>query len=332
MLSKFVSESLLQKIFIMKTQLTFIAALFLSIFILSAQNKPQEVFIIGTMHTVPKIVKNSYKPMLRLAKKYNPEAIYVESPMANDSISWEYLKNGWSKGYQNFYKLSDSLQKHFNFNEAKFNSILQKSFSYMNAEDLSYLVNGFAYQRDNGNYGFYKHLKKYGTKGAKKPLRHEDEDLTYKLALAMNQKKIINIDDQQTNKEYHIAWRKCSNEGIKNGNNAANSKLYKKNYNSAILPAIFRGLGKHTNKPKSLQQLHDMASFSYVIEDTDGCKEGRKYFDERNMKITKNIANQVIASKKTRNIVIIGAAHVVGLQKEFQQNYPELKVILMNAY
>ncbi len=316
----------------MKTQLTFITALFLSIYILSAQNTQQEVLIIGTMHTVPKIVKNSYKPMLRLAKKYNPEAIYVESPMANDTISWEYLKNGWSKGYQNFYKLSDSLQNHFDYNESKFNNILQKSFSNMDDEDLSYLVNSFAYQRDNGNYGFYKHLKKYGAKGVKKSLRHEDEDLTYKLALAMNHKKINSVDDQQTNKEYHIAWRKCSNEGVKNGNNAANSKLYKKNYNSAVLPAIFRGLGKHTNKPKSLQQLHDMASFSYVIEDTEGCKEGRKYFDERNMRITKNIANQVIASKKTRNIVIIGAAHVVGLQKEFQQNYPQLKVILMNAY
>lgn len=56
----------------MKTQITFITALFLSIFILSAQNKQQEVLIVGTMHTVPKVVKNSYKPMLKFAKKYQP--------------------------------------------------------------------------------------------------------------------------------------------------------------------------------------------------------------------------------------------------------------------
>ena len=316
----------------MKTQITLIATFILSIFVLSAQNEQQEVLIIGTMHTVPKIVKNSYKPMLKLAKKYKPEAIYIESPMANDEKSWEYLKNGWSKGYQKFYKLSDSLQKHFNFNKSKFDIILQKPFSAMNTLDLDYLVTSFAYKRDNGNYGFYKYIRKYGTKGSKKSLRHEDEDLTYKLALSMNQKRIINIDDQQTNKEYHTAWGKCSKEGRNNGNNKANSKLYKKNYNSAILPAIFRGLGKHTNKPKSLQQLHDMASFSYVIEDTEGCKEGRKYFDERNMRITKNIATQVIQSKKQKNIVIIGAAHVVGLQKEFKEKYPNLKIILMNEY
>lgn len=314
----------------MKTQITLLVTLLLSIFVLSAQNKQQEVLIIGTMHTVPKIVKNSYKPMLKFAKKYKPQAIYVESPMANDTISWEYLKNGWSKGYQNFYHLADSLQKNFNFNEAKFNTIRHKHFATMNDADLDYLIKSFAYQRDNGNNEMYTYIKKYGVKGSKKPTRHEDGDLSFKLALAMNNKKVINIDDQQTNKEYHLAWSKCRKEGTKNGNNAANSKLYKKNYNSAILPAIFGNLGKHTNKRKSLQQLHDMASFSYVIKDTDGCKEGRKYFDERNMRIAKNIANKVIASNKIRNIVIIGAAHVIGLEKELKTNYPNLKVTLMN--
>lgn len=316
----------------MKTQITFFTVLLLSFFTLSAQNKPQEIIIIGTMHTVPKIVKNSYKPMLKFAKKYKPEAIYVESPMANDSISWNYLKNGWSKGYKKFYKLSDSLQKSFDYNDAKFNTTIQKRFSDMNANDLDYLINSFIYKRDNGNYELYSYIKKHGVKGAKKPTRHEDGDLTYKLALHMNHKKVINIDDQQTNGLYHDAWGKCRREGIKNGNNAANTKLYKKNYNSAILPAIFRGLGSHTNKRKSLQQLHDMASFSYVVKDTEGCKEGRKYFDERNMRIAKNISNEVIKSKKQRNVVIIGAAHVVGLEKEFKKNFPNLKVILMNDY
>lgn len=313
----------------MKTQITLIVLL-LSIFSIFSQEKQQEILIIGTMHTVPKIVKNSYQPMLKFAKNYKPEAIYVESPMPNDSISWEYLKNGWSKGYQQFYKLSDSLQKNFNYNEGKFNAIRHKHFRDMTDKDLDYLINSFAFERDNGNYEYYSYIKEFGIEGAKKPTRHEDGDLTYKLALFMNHKKVVNVDDQQTNKEYHIGWSKCSKEGTKNGNNAANSKLYKKNYNSAILPAIFGNLGTHTNKKQSLQQLHDMASFSYVVEDTEGCKEGRKYFDERNMRIAKNIANQVISSKKKRNIVIIGAAHVVGLEKEFNENYPNLKVILMN--
>lgn len=86
----------------MKTLITLIIVFILSISNLSSQENQQEILIVGTMHTVPKIVKNSYKPMLRFAKKYKPEAIYVESPMANDSISWEYLKKVGLKDIKNF--------------------------------------------------------------------------------------------------------------------------------------------------------------------------------------------------------------------------------------
>ena len=316
----------------MKTKITLLIILLATFFTLSAQKKQQEIVIVGTMHTVPKIVKKSYKPMLRRAKKYNPQAIYVESPMANDSISWEYLKKGWSKGYQKFYQLSDSIQNTFEYHENEFNSIINKKHSEMSQDELSYLINCFIYKRDNGNYEYYSYIKKYGIKGSKKPTRHEDGDLTYKLALAQGHKLVYYMDDQQTNGEYHTAWRKCSIEGKNNGNNAENKKLYKKDYNSAIFTAVFRNLGKHTNKRKSLQQLHDMASFSYVVKDTKGCAEGRDYFNQRNMRIAKNIAEQILATKKTKNIVMIGAAHVIGLEKELKENYPNLKVILMNEY
>lgn len=315
----------------MKTQITIVAYLLASLHNLFAQNIQQEILIVGTMHTVPKIVKKSYKPMLKFAEKYNPDAIYVESPMANDTISWEYLKEGWSKNYQRFYKLSDSLQRSFNFNKNKFDILSKKAFKNLTTTEIDYLITASAYKRDNGNYELYTYLKKHGITGAKKPTRHEDGDLTYKLALSKNL-RVYNMDDQQTNGLYHNAWAKCSKEGVTNGNNAANSKMYKKNYNSSIFPAIFRGLGKHTNKRKSLNQLHTMASFRYVIQDTDGCKEGRKYWDERNMRMAKNIATQVMASGKKKNIVLVGASHVIGLENELKTKYPNLKVILMNAY
>nr|WP_298993067.1 hypothetical protein [uncultured Polaribacter sp.] len=315
----------------MKTKITLLIILLATFFTLSAQKTQQEIVIIGTMHTVPKIVKHSYKPMLRFAKKYNPENIFVESPMPNDTISWEYLKKGWSKGYQKFYAKSDSIKKVFDFNESTFKVLAAKKYAELSSKEIDYLIKSYLYLRDNGNYELLTYLKKYGIKGAKKPTRHEDGDLTYKLALYKNM-KVLNVDDQQTNGEYHEAWRKCVKEGINNGNNAANQKLNKKNYNNAILPAIFRKLGKHTNNRKSLQQLHDMASFSYVVKDTKGCAEGRDYFNQRNMRIAKNIAEQILATKKTKNIVMIGAAHVIGLEKELKENYPNLKVILMNEY
>ena len=315
----------------MKTQITLISILFLSIFNLLAQKQQQEILIVGTMHTVPKIVKKSYKPMLRFAKKYNPEAIYVESPMANDTISWEYLKEGWSKNYQQFYKLSDSLQKNFNFNQTKFNVLSTKDLKDLNADEIDYLINSYGYKRDNGNFELLSYIKKHGIKGAKKPTRHEDGDLTYKLAINQNL-KVINMDDQQTNGLYHPAWKKCLKEGRKNGSNAIGSKINKKQYNSAKIPAILRKLGKHTNKRKSLESLHKMSSFNYITEDTEGCLEGRKYWNERNMRMAKNIGSQVVESGKIRNIVMVGASHVIGLEKELKANYPDLKVILMNEY
>lgn len=315
----------------MKTQITIIAVLFLSISVLSAQNKSQEILIIGTMHTVPKIVKKSYKPMFKFAKKYNPEAIYVESPMANDTKSWEYLKSGWSKNYQRFYKLSDSLKKSFNFNEQKYIQLSIKDFDKLTTEEINYLITASAYKRDNGNYELYQYLLKYGTKGPKKPTRHEDGDVTYKLALSKNL-RVHNMDDQQTNKEYHTAWNKCAKEGTENGNNLINASLNKKQYNSAKLPAIFGNLGKHTNKRKILNRLHSMASFSYVTEETEGCIEGKKYWNERNERMAINIANQVLSSGKTKNLVVVGASHVIGLEKELKENYPNLKIILMNEY
>lgn len=312
----------------MRTLFTFIITLFISTLNGNAQEAQKEVLIIGTMHTVPKIVKHSYKPMLRRAKKYNPTAIYVESPRGNDTLSWEYLKDGWSKSYKSFYYLSDSIQKVFTPNLKKYNTILEKPFPDMTSKDLEFMISTFAYNRDNANHEFYTYIKKHGIEGSKKPIRYEDEDLTFKLALHQNIKLLTSMDDQQTNGEYHDAWSKCSKEGQSNSNNAINNQLNKKAYNSAMLPALFRGLGKHTNKRKSLERLHKLSSFTYVTVKTEGCTNGERYWNERNHRMAKNIASQVTTSDDKRIIVIVGASHVIGLENELKKNYPNLKVVL----
>ncbi|MFK7833139.1 MAG: DUF5694 domain-containing protein [Winogradskyella sp.] len=312
----------------MRTIIIFTSILIISLFNLNAQEQQKEILIVGTMHGVPKIVKRSYKPMLRRAKKYNPTAIYVESPRGNDSLSWEYLKAGWSKSYKAFYYLSDSIQKVFTPNTTKYNTILNTPFSEMTTTDLDFMMTNFAYHRDHANYQFYKYIKAHGISGAKKPTRNEDGDLTFKLALDKGIKLLTAMDDQRTNGKYHDAWAKCSKEGQTNGNNAINQKLNKKAYNSAMLPAIFRGLGKHTNKTKSLERLHKTSSFTYVEVETEGCTEGERYWNERNHRMAKNIAEQVMASDSERNIVIVGASHVIGLEKELKDNYPNLKIVL----
>ena len=312
----------------MRIILTFYLLILLSFQVYSQE---KEVLLIGTMHKVPKIVKNSYKPLLRRAIKYKPKAIYVESPRANDTISWEYLKNGWSKNYKKFYRVSDSLKSNFQYSKPKLNQLLEKRLESLTDNELEYIINSFGYLRDNANYEFYSYIKKYGVKGSTKPTRHEDGDLTAKLALELGIKRLKSMDDQQTNKEYHTAWRKCVNDGRQNGDNEINKKLNKKDYNSAIIPALFRGLGMHVNKRKSLERIHKINSYSYVKNETKNCSLARRFWNERNKRIAKNIGEQILNNSEKKNVVIIGAGHIVGIEKELKENYPEIKVKLING-
>ena len=293
-------------------------------------SQEKEVLLIGTMHTIPKIVKNNYKPLLKIAIKYNPEAIYVERPRARDSISWEYLKDGWSQSYKQFYKLSDSLNNNFQYRASKLNQLLEKEMVNLTGSELDYLIKSFGYLRDYANYALYTYLKKYGVAGSRKPTRNENGDLTAKLAIELGIKKLKSMDDQQTNKAYHEAWKRCAKEGRKNGDNDIKKKLYKQDYNRAIVPALFRRLGRYTNKQKSLERLHKLSSFTYVTNHTKSCSLAEKYWKERNERMANNIGDQIMNGTKKRNIVIVGASHIVGIHHELKENYPGLNVKLIN--
>ncbi|WP_379092951.1 DUF5694 domain-containing protein [Pedobacter sp. UC225_65] len=304
--------------------------LFLCTSLAFGQGQKKEVFIIGTMHTLPKIVKNSYKPLLKMALKYQPEAIYVESPMPEDNISWEYLKNGWSNAYKKLYQLSDSLKRNYHFEARTVERLQQKKFEDLSPADLTILINSFAYLRDNANYELYSYLKKYGVKGAKKPLRNEDEDLSYKLALQLGIGRLFNMDDQQTNKEYHAAWQACVKLGAKNGDNELNNKLNRKDYKRSIVPALLGRLGRHTNSKAALERMHQLNSFSYVLNQNEPCALATKYWNERNYRMAKNIVTQVAKNPYVKNVVVVGAGHVVGLKAAIMQQDPNVVVKLID--
>lgn len=283
----------------------------------------KEILIIGTMHTVPKIVKNSYKPLLKYAKKYNPEAIYVERVRPSDTISLNYY-------YKRFLKKSDSLKGVFQLDTDRFEKLIVSDLKTLNKDDFDFMAKSFLVMRDKANYYYYKYLKKFGIEGSKKPLRNENGDLTSKLAISLNIKYIHSMDDQQTNKKYHIAWKNCVKIGTKNGDNLINKKLNNKDYNSSIIPGVFGRLGKHVNKTKSLNRLHLINSFRYVSNPSSSCLNGTKYWDERNYRMAKNIAEQVIKKPFLKSIVIVGTGHVIGIKQELEKKYPELKIKLMH--
>ena len=296
--------------------------LIFSIIALHSFGQEKEILIIGTMHTVPKIVKNSYKPLLKYAIKYNPDAIYVERIRPGDTISLNYYS-------KKFVKKSDSLKKIFITNNKRFESLSYTALNIFTKDDYEFMAKTYLVKKDYANYYYYSYLKKYGVTGSKKPLRNENADLTSKLAIALNLKHIYSMDDQKTNKKYHISWKKCAELGTKNGDNEINKKLNKKDYNSSIIPAIFGRLGKNTNKLKSLNRKHLLNSFRYVQNTNPDCKDATKYWDERNYRMAKNIAEQIKQKVNKKNIVIVGAGHVIGIKEALEKEYPELKVKLM---
>lgn len=289
---------------------------------LFGQNQ-KEVLIIGTMHTVPKIVKNSYKPLLKVAKDYNPEAIYVERVRPEDTLS---LKNY----YVRFLALSDSISNEFTVDETKFETLMAKDLNTMQQEEFEYLSRAFMVQRDYANYSYYRYLAKHGLEGSKKPTRNENGDLTAKLAIAQNMKYIYSMDDQQENPLYGQAWRTCAKEGRENGNKKELNKQLRQLTYTEIFPAIFGQLGKQMNKPKALAKMHAVNSFEYVKVNTEACTLGNKYWDNRNYRMVKNIAEQIAAHPHQRNIVIVGAGHVYGMQEAFEKHFPDIQVKLMS--
>lgn len=111
--------------------------------ICSAQKK--ELLIIGTMHTVPNIVKNAYRPLLKYAIDYAPEAIYVEYIQTRDTIS---LKNHTPQ----FLHQSDSIQRECSIDEVSFRLLRKKKLTELNNEEYHLLAISYLAQRDKANY------------------------------------------------------------------------------------------------------------------------------------------------------------------------------------
>ncbi len=302
-----------------------VALLFLvtSVSYATRAQEQKEVLLIGTMHTVPKIVKNSYKPMLRKAKKYNPEAIYVERVLKTDSISLAYY-------YKNFLVYSDSIARQFTPNKEAIKKLNGKELSQMSVADFAYLKDYYCVERDFANFKYYQYLERYGIEGKKKPSRNENDDLSHLLAIDQGLRIIYSMDDQQTNDLYSKNWRACAKLGKENGDAKRLKKMYKKDYRADVRSCLTQSLGHKTNKIKHLETYHQMNSFRYVSQESEACSLGTKYWDLRNEKMAKHIGEQVQNKESIRNVVIVGAGHIIGLKESLVQNYPDIKIILFN--
>lgn len=295
----------------------------LQAFTLSAQkNQPKEVLIIGTMHRVPDIVKNCYKPLLKKAKAYAPEAIYVERSQASDTLS---LKNAYPK----FLTRADTLKQQLTINSEKLAQVQCKPLSALSREDFKLLNQHYTLSLDHANAQYFKYLYEYGFEGSPEPTQEENGDLTAKLAIHLGIKALRSMDNQWYRHDYHRAWASCNKAGRKDGEIKNLKKIISGLTRSEIFAGLMGRVGMYTNTPKIMTKYHLINSFRYRKTECTPCTEGRDLWDARNLEMARNIGNQVRENIETRSVVIVGAGHVIGLQEALESEYPDITVKLL---
>lgn len=289
----------------------------------SAFQAQQEVLIIGTMHDVPNIVKHSYKPLLKIGKKYRPDAIYVERQRADDSLSLVNYESNW------FLPKGDTLRETFKEDSQRTSRLKVTSIKTMNKEDFAYMRDYYMVMRDKGNWSYYNYLTKYGLKGSRKPTQEENGDLTAKLAIYMDMNQVYAMDHQHEMKLYSKLWRDCVNESKEDGQAERLFKHNKKTYNRAMIPAIFGRLGKHTNKVKTIKTYEVSNRFTFRETPCEPCDAAGAVWDRRNAGMAKNIGKQMRDYNHERAVVIVGAGHVLGIRAELEKQFPNISVKIL---
>lgn len=289
---------------------------------LFAQNQQKEVLIIGTMHGVPKIVKNSYRPLLKKAKKYKPEAVFVEHSKPDDTLSLQ-------KQFPWLMAFADSIRQNTAFDEAQISALQNKRLRQLKSEDFAILFTYFYANLDVANARYYKYLSEYGFKGRKEPSRYENQDLSFPLAVKMGLKEVYPMDFQHDRSEYGKTARQCYIMSQKDKESEAIGKTMKWNTIRAYFNGAIGRLAHHTNRPKTIKAYHDTNSMDFRKTDCEPCKESQFYWNKRNQMMVRNIGNEIRKNGTSKNIVIVGAGHVYGMKEYFEQEFPDIQVKLL---
>ncbi|MDG2448870.1 MAG: DUF5694 domain-containing protein [Saprospiraceae bacterium] len=284
----------------------------------------QEVVIIGTMHTVSKWTPRAYKPMLKKAKKYRPQAIYIETQPHWDK---ESIENYVPK----FYHLADSLSKELRTDRTRINELLSKPTKALTKEELREIRFYHIANFDRANARYYQRIERFGADGDFERSRNENGDLTFPLAIAMGLKSVRSMDNQTYYAEYRKTWKACDKVGEEDGEIKYLYKDLKKMTKREILGVLsFQKLGSIHNRPSHAKMLHNVNSMEYRKTANVQCQEANGYWDYRNKMMVENTAKQMKENGEQRNVVIVGAGHVFGIMEAFARDYPDIKVIGYN--
>lgn len=303
----------------MKTIITIFILLFFLTFSVQGQTTKKEIVIVGTMHWVPKSIKNAYKPMYKKAYNYNPQNIYVEYVPKTDLASIEFY-------YSDFSHEVDSLRNIMSVNMDSVRIIQAKDLHNMSTADFQYLKKYHLLEKDLLHYKYYKHLVKHGINGPEKATRNENGDVSFKLAAKLGMRELSPMDYQISNKEYYKYWHACDSIYEAQGRTEDIQKLMKKITRKGVIGTILKGNARHTNTQKTYESYHKVNSLHYFENPEDVCIEGSKAWEVRNDKMIEYIGEGVRSGNQQRNLVVVGAGHLYSLKKGLEERYPDITI------
>jgi len=290
---------------------------------MSAMAEDKEIVIVGTMHTVPNIVRHSYAPLFRQALAYKPDAILTEDIMPEDSISMKvYTPDFLSKSKES--AVGSPLD------ESRFHAIISKPLDQMSSEDFAFLEESFLKKRDRANCQYYHYLHEYGIKGSNKASGNESDDLTHKLAARLGLRQLLPIDNHHYDAEYNRLWVEAVRSGHDNGDLELYNNLMKKNDRSQAIHALIGRLGKYTNKLSTLNYYYLTNTVRYAVHPNELTEQAGKLWDQRNLMMAQNIKHQIETSTGSRFILVVGAGHAISLKNALNDICPEVKVLLLS--
>ena len=145
----------------------------------------------------------------------------------------------------------------------------------------------------------------------------------------MNITYLFPIDDHQSDEEYYKAWNNALRESEKNGDIKILHKLIRKNKRGLMIASLMGKLGKYTNSPKTINRYYLINSFRFANHPNAYTNLVEEYWEQRNQRMAENIVAHIMTNPYKKNVLIVGAGHVISLSNALKTICPSLKVILM---
>lgn len=294
--------------------------LLLIVFSLTAQNtiEEKEVFLVGIIKN-SKLTKEPYRPLLKIAKAYQPQAIYVQSIPAFDTTS---LRNA----YGNFLDKSDSILSHSVFDMSHIAFLQNKKLKELKPYQHEKLSKFYYSNRSNANRLMHEYFAKNKLNKSTLVSNNENTNLIFPLALEMNISYLYSIDDQTERTAYQKSWKDCTSQSKLDEQDKKGKKILSKLTRGETFSSLFNRQAYFLNKKSTIKAYHHLYSFRYRTEPFPACTEGTQIWDRKNQKIADNIGKQVTQNPFTKNIIFIEPANILGVKAFLEAAYPEIKV------